>query len=60
MLVEEFPPCERKVLAEGRCARAIGGVGWWDKVEWPLEEEGRVMEGNGVGPGNVFEGIRCG
>ena len=47
-------------LAEGGGTRAIRGGRGVDKVKWSQEIVARVREVDGVGPGNVFGGVRGG
>ena len=55
--MEEFPEGEGDELAEGGCAGAVGGGGWVEKVEGPLEMGRWAGEGDGVRPGDVSAGV---
>eukprot|EP00977_Amphora_coffeiformis_P009952 scaffold2325_cov112-Amphora_coffeaeformis.AAC.1 len=44
-------------LAEGRGARSVGGFVGVEEVEGTKESVGWVVEGYGVGPGDVFAGV---
>ena len=56
-MAKEFPLFKRNELAEGGCARAIGCVGGFDEIKWPLKKEVRVGEWDGVGPCNKPGGV---
>ena len=58
LVAEEFPLVLSNELAEGWRAGSVGGFGRLDEIEWSLEEEGGVREGDSVSPGDVFAGVR--